>query len=155
MTQKHRDEVKRKDRENLMGVGRGRHPLDETTGDDLGPDKETQSGGHEGIAGVHDVRKEIGYKRLLEELNWWIAHAEGAEPGLLSPMRQELEPAQVFRLAGLTREQEEVWALKAEGQKVATIAEYLGISPGLVQSRINWGRLKLKVWVSDALLDTG
>lgn len=151
MTQRHRDQEKLRDRANLK---RGTNHLLDMTPDDLGPDRETLSGGHEGIAGIHDVRKEVGYRRLLEELDWWIAHADSTEPGLLSPMKQELDPAQAFRLAGLTKPQIEAWVLKVEGQTVTTIAECLGISPGATQSRINWGRLKLKVWISDALLDT-
>lgn len=153
MTQRHRDQQKLRDRANLK---RGNdHQLDQLTPDDFGPFRETLSGGREGLAGIHDIRKEIGYRRLLEEINWWIAHAEGVEPGLSSPMRQELDPHQVFRLARLTQEQTEAWTLKVEGHSVARIAECLGISPGATQSRINWGRLKLRVLLSDALLDTG
>jgi DNA-binding CsgD family transcriptional regulator len=104
-----------------------------------------------GIAGVFDVRRGYYIESLNKEIDWHMANPD--RPTSSSPMRQPLDPADVCETAGLTDAQRQAMVMFLKGDSLSLIAEELGISVGAVQSRLNWGRLKLKIHFGDLGLD--
>lgn len=104
-----------------------------------------------GLAGVFDVRRAHYLETLTKEIDWHMANPD--RPSSSSPMSQHLDPDAICRMAELTDAQREAMVMFLEGDSFSLIAEELGISVGAVQSRLSWGRLKLKIYFGDQGLD--
>ncbi len=116
------------------------HVLDQLTTGDY--DRDDSGRVRKGLAGIGDPRQAPLVRAMLEEINWKISHASTYDPAAKPP---GLSLADAYRVAHLTRAQQQAMDLFLDGLSLQQIAGDLEITRSAVQHRLNWARLKFKV----------